>query len=102
MLKIVYIPAYNEEKIIGNIVKRCLRYSDKVIVCDDGSEDLTSEEAKKAGAIVIKHTHNKGKGAALKTIFRSAKEQNAEIMVTIDGDGQFLPEEIGKLMDPIL
>ena len=102
MLKVVCIPVYNEEDVIKNIVERCLKYSDKVIVCDDGSNDLTSEEAKKAGAIVIKHANNKGKGAALKTLFRSAKEANADVIVTIDGDGQFLPEEIEKLMNPII
>lgn len=102
MLKVVCIPVYNEEKLIRNIVEKCLKYADKIIVCDDGSNDLTSEEAKKAGAIVIKHTNNKGKGAALKTLFRSAKEANADVIVTIDGDGQFLPEEIEKLMNPII
>jgi len=60
------------------------------------------KEAKKAGAIVIKADKNKGKGAALKSLFDYAKENNADAMVTIDGDGQFLPEEIPKLLNPIL
>jgi glycosyltransferase involved in cell wall biosynthesis len=67
------------------------------VVCDDGSSDLTSKEAKDAGAFVIQHSHNKGKGAALKSLFDYARHSNADVIVTIDGDGQFLPEEIPKL-----
>ena len=102
MLKIVCIPAYNEEKTIDNIVKRSLNFVDKVIVCDDGSQDFTSKRAEQSGAVIIKHEKNKGKGAAFKSLFNYAKKINADIMVTIDGDGQFLPEEINKLMNPII
>lgn len=102
MLKIVCIPAYNEEKTIDNIVKRSLNFVDKVIVCDDGSQDFTSKRAEQSGAVIIKHEKNKGKGAAFKSLFSYAKKINADIMVTIDGDGQFLPEEINKLMNPII
>lgn len=98
---LVCIPAFNEEKIIGKVVKDCLRYSDKVIVCDDGSIDKTYEEAELAGAICLRHKKNLGKGAALKSLFNFAKNSNFEIIVTIDGDGQFLPEEIPKLVKPI-
>lgn len=101
MFKIACIPAYNEEKIIENIIKRCKLFVDEVIVCDDGSDDQTSEVSKKAGAIVIKHAHNQGKGNAMKSLFKYAKTIGADIMVTIDGDGQFLPEEIPKIMNPI-
>ena len=102
MLKIVCIPAYNEEKTIDDIVKRSLNFVDKVIVCDDGSQDFTSERAEQSGAVMIKHEKNKGKGAAFKSLFNYAKKINADIMITIDGDGQFLPEEINKLMNPII
>lgn len=102
MLKVACIPAFNEEKSIGDIVVRTKHFVDKVIVCDDGSIDNTYTKAKDAGAIVIRHEKNKGKGAALKSLFKYAKEIDADVIVTIDGDGQFLPEEIVKLIKPIL
>ena len=102
MLKIACIPAFNEEKSIGDVIVRAKKFVDKVIVCDDGSEDNTSRKAKDAGAIVIRHEKNLGKGAALKTLFKHAKEINADVMVTIDGDGQFLPDEMGLLIKPVL
>jgi len=95
------IPAYNEEKNIGKLVKDCLKQVDKVVVCDDGSTDFTIKEARDAGAFVITHLHNKGKGAALKSLFDFANHSNVDIIVTIDGDGQFLPEEIPKLTKDI-
>ena len=101
MLTLVCIPAFNEEKIIGKIVKECLEYSDEVVVCDDGSTDKTFDEAKMAGAVCLKHKKNLGKGAALKSLFDYARSSNAEVIITIDGDGQFLPEEIPKLKKPI-
>ena len=94
-------PAYNEEGIIGNLIKKTLPLVDSVVVCDDGSTDLTSKEARDAGAFVIQHSKNKGKGAALKSLFDFARHSNADVIVTIDGDGQFLPEEIPKLTKDI-
>jgi len=76
-------------------------YVDEVVVCDDGSTDKTSTEAKKAGANVIKHDQNQGKGSALKSLFNYAKTTSADIIITIDGDGQSLPQESEKLMEPI-
>lgn len=102
MLKLVCIPAFDEEKTIANVVKASMKYADKVIVCDDASIDKTFDVAKKAGAIVIKHEKNIGKGGALKTLFEYSKKLNADIIITIDGDGQSLPEEIPKLVKPIL
>jgi len=102
LLKLACIPAYNEGKVIGNVIKRTLQFVDKVVVCDDGSTDETVEEAKMAGAHVIQHPENKGKGAAFKSLFDYAKKNSVDVMVTIDGDGQFLPEEIPKLIKPIL
>jgi glycosyltransferase involved in cell wall biosynthesis len=102
MLKLVCIPAFNEEKPIVDVIKKSLNYVDQVIVCDDGSSDLTAEKAKIAGAVVIKHEKNMGKGHAMKSLFKYAKDVNADIIVTIDGDGQFLPEQIETLLKPIL
>ena len=101
MLSIACIPAYNVGNQISQVIKQSLNYVDKVVVCDDGSTDNTFENAKSSGAIVLQHHENLGKGAALKTLFQKAKELDAEIIVTIDGDGQFLPQEIPKLIEPI-
>jgi len=101
MTKITAIlPAYNEEVSIGSIVISTQKYVDNVLVIDDGSTDKTSEIAKLAGAEVIQHSSNKGKGAALKTGFEASKA--SEIIVTIDSDGQHNPEEIPKLVTPII
>ena len=102
MQKIVCIPAFNEERLIKKLVQKCLKYSDQVIVCDDGSNDATSKEAKNGGATVIKHKQNEGKGSALKSLFKFVKDLKPDVVVTIDGDGQFLPEEIEKIMRPVL
>lgn len=95
------MPAYNEERKIPSLVKELLQYVDKVIVCDDGSADKTTQAAEDAGATVIVHGQNMGKGAALKSLFNYVKDTNFDTLVTIDGDGQFLPSEIPKLVEPI-
>lgn len=102
MLRIVCIPVYDEERVISDIVKRSLQFVDQVVVCDDGSTDKTADMATTAGAHVIKHQKNTGKGSALKSLFQYAKQINADVVVTMDGDGQFLPEEMPRLIDPIL
>jgi glycosyltransferase involved in cell wall biosynthesis len=99
---VVCIPAYNESSNIGQIVKRTRAYAQEVIVCDDGSTDDTARVAHAAGATVIRHTVNKGYGSALKTLFQIAKEKNADVMVTIDADGQHDPDQIPNLLEPIL
>lgn len=101
MLSVVCIPAFNVESQIKDVIKKSQNYVDKVIVCDDGSSDETYANAKSSGALVLQHKANLGKGAALKTLFIKAKELGADIVITIDGDGQFLPEEIPKLIEPI-
>jgi len=101
MLSVACIPAFNVANQISEVIKKSQNYVDQVIVCDDGSSDETYVNAESSGAFVIKHKTNLGKGAALKTLFQKAKELEADIIVTIDGDGQFLPEEITKLIEPI-
>lgn len=101
-MKVACIPAYNEEDVISKIINDVSKYVDKVIVCDDGSTDDTFLNAKKSGAYVIKHLTNKGKGAAMKSLFNEAKNISADIIITLDGDGQFLPEEIPKLVKKLV
>ena len=100
-LKLVCIPAFNVEKTIGGIVKESLLHVDKVLVCDDGSTDNTARIAEENGAEVIKHEKNYGYGAALITLFDKAREKNADIMITLDGDGQHIPEFIPRLVAPL-
>ena len=102
MNTLVCIPAFNEEGAIGKLVRKTLSYVDSVVVCDDGSSDNTAKEAENSGAHIIVHDENRGKGSALKSLFEHARHSSADIIVTIDGDGQFLPEEIKKLTKPII
>tara|TARA_B110000196_G_scaffold318802_1_gene335036 strand:- start:171 stop:1049 length:879 start_codon:yes stop_codon:yes gene_type:complete len=101
MKTVIGIPAYNEEKNIASILLRLKNISEYIIVCDDGSSDLTSEIAEKLGAIVVKHKKNLGYGAAIKTIFLKAQEINADALVTFDADGQHRIEDIDKILVPI-
>ena len=100
MKSIAIIPALNEEAAIGQIVKKSLRHVDDVLVIDDGSSDNTSRIAEDSGARVIKHPVNLGKGVSLKDAF--SEVSGYDIVVTIDGDGQHNPDEIPKLIGPIL
>lgn len=100
MRTIAIIPAYNEEIAIGSVILRTLQYLDNVLIIDDGSLDATNKIAKLAGAEVITHTENLGKGVALKSGFQAIGEY--DIVVTIDGDGQHNPDEIPKLIKPII
>ena len=101
MKTVIGIPAYNEGKNIASILLRLKNISEYIIVCDDGSSDLTYEIAKKLGAIVVKHKKNLGYGAAIKTIFLKAQEINADALVTFDADGQHRIEDIDKILVPI-
>ena len=78
-----------------------MNHVDSVIVCDDGSTDKTADIAKKAGATVISHKKNKGYGAAVISLFEYARNNNAKIMVTLDGDGQHNPDQIPLLLNTI-
>lgn len=95
------LPAYNEEISIGSMVLHAKQHADRVIVVDDGSSDRTAEVAELAGAEVIRHPFNKGKGAALRTGFEKASTNGSNVIVTMDADGQHDPEEIPKLVAPI-
>ncbi len=96
------IPAYNEEKTIARVVLRAQKYVDKVIVCDDGSRDMTGQIAESLGAVVVRHPSNLGKGATLRTLFRTSLEAGAKVVVTIDGDGQHDPSEIPVVVRPVM
>ena len=98
---LVGIPAFNEEQSIGPIVLEAQRYADMVVVCDDGSSDLTASVARGHGACVIKHKRNLGKGAAIRSLFKKALDLDADVIVTLDGDGQHDPSEIPCLLRPI-
>jgi len=100
-MKIVCIPAYNEESHIESLVKSAKNHVDSVIVCDDGSTDDTASIAKNAGAIVISHKTNKGYGAALISLFNYSRENNADVMITLDGDGQHDSDQIPLLLNTI-
>jgi glycosyltransferase involved in cell wall biosynthesis len=102
LFTIACIPAYNEGPNIKKIIENVAKFVDKVIVCDDGSNDNTVLEAENAGAYVIKSQKNKGKGAALQELFKFAKSSNVDIMITIDADGQFVADEIPLLLKPII
>jgi len=98
----VGIPCYNEEVAIGSLVLRASQHADQVVVLDDGSTDKTAEVARLAGARVLVHDVNKGKGAALRDLFQYATQAGFDIIVIIDGDGQHNPDDIPKLIEPLL
>ncbi|MFQ6065306.1 MAG: glycosyltransferase family 2 protein [Candidatus Bathyarchaeia archaeon] len=101
-LLVVGIPAHNEEKFIAKVVLEAKKYADRVVVCDDGSSDLTGRIAEALGAEVIRHEKNCGYGAALQSLFSRARELEADVLVTFDADGQHSPEEIPSLVKPLL
>ena len=95
------IAAYNEERHIKKVVVDAKKYVDEVVVVDDGSRDNTKELAKYAGAIVLRHDVNLGKGAALKTGCEFALENGADVIVTIDADTQHDPSDIPRFLSAL-
>ena len=95
---VALIPAYNEERCIGSVILRARQHVDEVIVVDDGSRDATALVAQAAGAQLIRHEANRGKGQALTTGFRAARKRRPDVVVILDSDGQHSPDEIPLLL----
>ena len=104
---IVTIPAYNEAKSIGSVIKDIKKVMDKtkesynIIVVDDGSRDKTKETAEKAGAVVFRKEYNQGLAAAFRTEIEKCLELNADIIVHSDADGQYMAEDIPRLIKEV-
>lgn len=99
---VICIPVYNEEKNIAKLIIDAKKYSEKIIVIDDGSTDATPEIVKALGVKLVHHKKNLGKGEALRTGFLHAISFSPDVVVTIDGDGQHSPSDIPKLIQPII
>ncbi len=95
----VLIPAFREQGRIGGVVARARTHGLDVIVVDDGSPDGTAAEAESAGATVVRHPVNRGKGVALTTGFEYARTHGYEALITLDADGQHDPDEIPKFVE---
>jgi len=98
---VIGIPAFNEENNIAKIILKLQQLADKIIVCNDGSSDLTGHIAEKMGALVIQHNKNLGYGAAIRSLFLKAAEIDADILVAFDADGQHRIEDIERVLEPI-
>lgn len=96
---IAIVPAFNEEKNIGSVVRSLFGHVDQVVVVDDCSFDRTAEEAKVAGAVVLQHEINRGQGAALETGHAYARQAGAKYVIHFDGDGQFSVEDIRPALE---
>jgi glycosyltransferase involved in cell wall biosynthesis len=95
------IPAFNEEQTIAKVVARASQHVDKVLVVDDGSQDDTALIAEKLGAMVLRHGRNLGKGAAIRECFEWARQNGADVLVTLDSDGQHYPSQIPELVEAL-
>ena len=107
MKLVVQLPALNEEQTVAEVIRRIPRKIPGVdeiivIVVDDGSTDRTGDLARKEGAILVRHDQPRGVGAAFRSGVQKAAELGADIIVTIDADGQFDPEDIPRLTDPLV
>ena len=94
----VVIPAYNEAATIRNVVTRALAQCERVVVVDDGSTDGTAQRLSGLGATVLRHDANRGKAAALCSGFECALAGDIDAVITLDGDGQHLPEDIPRIV----
>ena len=99
---LILLPVYNESKVIFSVIRSIQKEGwRKIIAVDDGSNDNTYNEIKKTGIIVLRHSINRGKGAAVKTGLEAAKMLNSRIVVTLDSDGQHNPKDIKKMVAEI-
>ncbi|HSL00863.1 MAG TPA: DUF2304 family protein [Rubrobacteraceae bacterium] len=103
---LIIVPAYNEEGGISGVLDRVpteiLGYEVKTVVVDDGSSDATAAIARRAGVPLVTHVVNRGQGDALRTGFAVAQAEGADIVINLDADGQYRPEEIERLVEPII
>jgi glycosyltransferase involved in cell wall biosynthesis len=95
----VVIPAYEAANSIGDVVRRAQCFLPRVVVVDDGSTDATGLRAEEAGARVLSHRANRGKGAALRTAFQRLHEEALEGIITLDADGQHDPADIPRFVE---
>jgi len=95
----VLIPAYNEEKAVGQVVSRVRKIIEHVVVVDDGSKDATAQIAQDAGAVVLRHQVNQGKGAALRTGFQYVLDHGFDAVITMDSDGQHDADDIPEFLE---
>ena len=102
MVTVIGIPAFNEEKNIASIIIKLKKIADHIIVCNDGSTDMTEEISKELNVVVINHSRNLGYGSAIRSIFLKAKELQADILVTFDADGQHRVVDIQSVTQPII
>lgn len=94
----VLIPTYNEEQNIGRVVTACQNQKLDVVVVDDGSSDSTAQQARRAGAFVIRNKENKGKGYSIKEGIEFILSKDYDCVLTMDGDGQHDPQDIPKFL----
>jgi glycosyltransferase involved in cell wall biosynthesis len=99
---VVGIPAYNEENGIGSTLLGVKRWADDVVVVDDGSTDRTPEIAEQADVTVLRHERNRGKGAAVRTLFDHAQQVECDALVLLDADGQHDPADVPSLAEPVV
>ncbi len=102
----IVLPAYNESKVIGNVIEELKQRNLNIIIIDDGSSDETYKIAEKSlknfNGFIYRHSINRGVGAALKTGIEAALQKDADLIVTFDADGQHDPEDINSLIIPII
>lgn len=99
---VAIIPSFNTASTIHEVVSKAKKYVNQVIVVNDSSHDSTVEEARVSGVLVTSHDVNKGYGETIKSCFETAKAEGTDVLVILDGDGQHNPDEIPKLVAPIL
>ena len=99
---VVGIPAYNEENAVGSTVLAVKRWADDVVVVDDGSTDRTPAIVEQADVTLLRHEQNRGKGAAVRTLFAHARHTDCDALVMLDADGQHDPADIPALAEPVV